>query len=226
MTLQDQYNIKKFEYYAGNRPEMQKFLPKKIDKFLDVGCGFGAFLSLIKNEYKSETWGIEPFQSEAEKTKNIVDNLIISSIEESILQLPENYFDVISFNDVIEHLLDPEDVLKKLMPKLSKNGTIIASIPNILYFPVFIRDIFLKQDWKYEDSGILDKTHLRFFTKKSIIRLFEGIGYEVVKIEGINSGKSWKFNSFFNIFNVLTLGRFWDMKYLQFAVVAKPKKQT
>ena len=82
----------------------------------------------------------------------------------------------------------------------------------------FFRMVFAK-DWKYEPAGIFDKTHLRFFTQKSIIRLFDESGYEIIKIEGIRPTDSKKFL----LFNLATF-RYWnESQFLQFAVTAKPR---
>lgn len=183
---------------------------------------FGSFLRMIKDKFGAEIWGVEPFESVAQKAKELTPNIIIAAIEDAILTLPKEKFDSISFNDVLEHLLNPGEILKNTKPLLAKKGVVIASIPNIFYLPVFIGEIFWKQDWKYEDSGILDNTHIRFFTKKSIIRLFDEAGYTIKQIKGIN-GIDGRKNLKFKILNALTFGNFSDMQYLQFAVVAEPK---
>ncbi len=125
-------------------------------------------------------------------------------------------FDCIVFNDVLEHLVNPEIALKDSKQYLSENGTVVASIPNILHF-YQIWAILKDQDWKYEESGILDNTHLRFFTKKSILRLFENCGYEVTRLDGINPS----YGHTFSIFRLFTLGHISDWKYVQFAIQAK-----
>ena len=76
-----------------------------------------------------------------------------------------------------------------------------------------MRDLIIKKDWQYVDAGILDRTHLKFFTKKSIIRMFESADYKLVKLKGINGNNKIKFN----IFNFITLGYFSDCRFLQFA---------
>jgi 2-polyprenyl-3-methyl-5-hydroxy-6-metoxy-1,4-benzoquinol methylase len=116
----------------------------------------------------------------------------------------------------LEHLVNPELVIKELKRFLSPNGVVVASIPNILFFYQIFR-ILIEEDWRYEDSGILDNTHLRFFTKKSIIRMFEMSGYQVTKIMGINASPGWKYR----VANTLTLGRLNDWKYVHFAVQAR-----
>jgi hypothetical protein len=102
-----------------------------------------------------------------------------------------------------------------IRPKLSVNGIVIASIPNVRYFGN-LYELLLKKDWEYKDSGILDTTHLRFFTKLSMKRMFEDAGYELIRQEGIKKITSWRFR----LLNLLTFGFLDDTKYLRFACIA------
>ena len=142
------------------------------------------------------------------------------NLEEKIDNAENNYYDLIIFNDVLEHLYDPWAILKKSAEKLAKGGKVVASIPNIRHLYTMF-DIVIKKDFKYTDAGILDKTHLRFFTKKSIIRMFDECGYKIIKIQGINGMKSFKFK----ILNILSFGFLKETSYLQFAVVAALKEE-
>lgn len=205
-------------YYTNLRPEMAKLLPQTAQKILDVGCGQGVFSENFKNK-NLEMWGMEINKTEAAEAQKKYHQIIVGDVTDGITKLPEKYFDAIYCNDVLEHLIDPYTFLQNIQQKLSPTGIFIASIPNVRYFNNFINFLF-KKDWKYEDSGILDRTHLRFFTQKSIIRMFDEAGYTITQINGINGyDKSWKFK----IINILTLGCISDTRYLQFAVVAKPK---
>lgn len=203
-------------YYSQSRPEIADLVPKNIRTILDIGCGECAFLKLIKELTGAETWGVEMIQKVAEKAKNQADNVFIGKIEDALNTLPWNYFDCITLNDVLEHLYDPYNVLKNLKKLLSNKGIIIASIPNVLHFSLLKR-LILNQDWNYTDEGILDFTHIRFFTKKSIMRMFHEAGFELIKIKGIKANNSIK-----EIFNILTFGFFSDCRYTQFVCIAKP----
>ena len=157
-------------------------------------------------------------EKEAIIAKEIVDKLFIGNCEKYINDLPDNYFDAIYFNDVLEHLADPYSVLEDLKCKLAPNGVIISSIPNVRFFRTFSKVVFLK-DWKYDDFGIMDKTHLRFFTNKSIKRMYEELGYEILIHEGINKSRSLKPI----LFNFLTFFSQMDIRVLQYATVARVK---
>ena len=212
------YENKPLGYYDNVRKEMLKFLPENSKKILDVGCGNGAFASLLKQKNQAEVWGIELMEKEAIIAQEIVDKVLIGNCEKYINDLPDNYFDAIYFNDVLEHLADPYSVLEDLKCKLAPNGVIISSIPNVRFFRTFSKVVFLK-DWKYDDFGIMDKTHLRFFTNKSIKRMYEELGYEILIHEGINKSRSLKPI----LFNFLTFFSQMDIRILQYATVARVK---
>lgn len=212
-------NHKPEGYYACSRDEMLRFIPQSARRILEVGCGEGFFGYILKSKIGAEVWGIEVYKNAAENAKLKLDKVIIGDIERDELSLPQNYFDCIIFNDVLEHLKYPWDVLKKIQYNLTDKGYVVASIPNLRFLDN-IKMLLRNNDWEYKNKGILDKTHLRFFTKKSIKGMFEACGYDIVKIEGIFSKEFyWKFK----LFNWIMKNKFEDMKYLQFACVAKLK---
>jgi len=220
-SLDDQYNNKPLDYYSLKRNELLAFLPGGCKNILDVGCSNGAFGQSIKTS-RPETvvWGVEPFEEAYLKATEVLDHVLNTTFDENIKELDNKKFDCISFNDVLEHLVNPSGTLELCKKYLHNDGYIIASIPNILFFPVFFNQIILKQDWKYTNAGTLDNTHLRFFTKKSMIRLFEDAGYEIVTIKGINASVI----RLYRIINLILLNKLHDWRYLQFAVVARIKK--
>ncbi len=198
---------------------MLDFLPPNSKKILDVGCGQGSFASVIKEMQGAEVWGIEYMESEAKVAATVLDKVFSGPCENALDKLPDHYFDAIYFNDVLEHLVDPYAVLDIMKTKLSPNGVVISSIPNVRFFKTFLKVIFQK-DWKYEDYGIMDKTHLRFFTNKSIVRMYEELGYEIIKHEPINKSKLL----IPIIINIFMLFSQMDIRVLQYATVAKVKK--
>jgi hypothetical protein len=102
---------------------------------------------------------------------------------------------------------------------LSPAGVLVSSIPNFRYISNLITEVLFEGEFRYKpEGGILDDTHIRFFTTKSICRMFNEQGYEVLIHEGIRPCKSWKEKLFVN----LTFGFLKDARYKQFATVAKP----
>lgn len=215
------YTNKASGYFKNKRAEMLKFVPPQCSKFLEIGCGDGSFGRQIKSTNKQvEYWGIDLDDNSITEAANNIDQALAGDINVIIENLPENYFDCIVMNDVLEHLMDPMEVLLGLESKIKPNALLVASIPNVRYITNLF-NLILKRDWEYTDYGILDKTHLKFFTKKSIIRFFQSKNFEIQILEGINPIKSW----IVSLANCITLGFFNDTRYLQFAVLAAfPKK--
>ncbi|MCX6231086.1 MAG: class I SAM-dependent methyltransferase [Bacteroidetes bacterium] len=210
---------KSIDYFKNKREEMLEYVPLTARKILDVGCGEGIFINQIKERQEIEAWGVEINKSIAEKAKDSFNNLYNSSVEEAITLLPKKYFDCIVFNDVLEHTVNPLEILKDIKGNLADDGCIVASIPNVRFLPNLYH-IIIHKDWKYDEKGgILDDTHLRFFTKKSIVRLFDDAGYVVEKIEGINSIELFKYKVMF----ALGMGFLEDTKYMQFACRVRKK---
>lgn len=188
-----------------------------LKKCLDLGCGRGGYLDLLKDKYKDvETWGIEIDEVSGKIAKSKGHKISIGNAEEMIDALPDNYFDLISCNDILEHFLNPYIIVEKLKNKLAENGRLVSSLPNIRYYKPMFEYIF-KAEWIYREEGVMDKTHFRFFTKKSIQRMYEKAGFKILKNKGINKGKSIKPY----LVNLLVLFSMNDIKYPQFATVVK-----
>lgn len=211
-------NQKNNNYYSYKRPEMLNFIPGNPKKILDVGCGEGSFSISMKKKFNAEVCGVEINPEVAKVAQKNIDKVLVGDILKVIDDIPNSYFDCIVFNDVLEHMIDPYAVLTKIKVKLAPEGVIVCSIPNVRHISV-LKKLLINGDWKYEDCGILDKTHLRFFTKKSIINMFNSLNYQIIKIEGINPTKWWKFLPI----NILTLGQMRDARFVQFACLVKPK---
>ncbi|WP_299668963.1 class I SAM-dependent methyltransferase [uncultured Polaribacter sp.] len=211
--------IKDKSYYKHARTGMLPFVPKEAKTILEIGCGQGNFSGQFVKD-GIEVWGVEPDPTAAKFAIEKLFKVFESAIDEALKYLPDDYFDVIIMNDVLEHLTYPSEVLKKLKIKLTKEGVTVSSIPNVRYSKNIFNLIF-KKDWKYTESGILDNTHFRFFTKKSIQRLHMDSGYSIQCIKGINRTKSFLFFPFAVLVNILLLCSQLDMFYMQYATVAR-----
>ncbi|TKJ42304.1 hypothetical protein CEE37_01090 [candidate division LCP-89 bacterium B3_LCP] len=200
-------------YFSNIRPEIIEFVPQDVKKVLEVGCGYGFFGAMIKQRNGAEVWGVESNIDAAAEAVGRLDKVVEDNFEEG-LDLPAGYFDCLVFNDVLEHLVEPEEALEYGKTLLSEGGVVVASIPNVRYIKNVVHLVF-GGDWKYTQDGILDRTHLRFFTHKSIIRLIGELGGEILAVKGINPTRS----KFFKLFNIILFKRFDDMKYMQIVTV-------
>jgi 2-polyprenyl-3-methyl-5-hydroxy-6-metoxy-1,4-benzoquinol methylase len=224
-TEQLGYDTKPAEYFQCPRPEMLPFVPSHCRRVLDVGCAEGAFGESIKKGRGIEVWGVEPTKSAAATASTKLDR-VIQGVFGPEIALPAGYFDCILFNDVLEHMLVPEMALRYARDLLAPGGVVVASIPNIRNFPT-VWELIFHARWEYKDRGILDKTHLRFFTKSSIVNMFEREKFALESVCGIRpyvgipnaSGRLWMA---YRVANALCLGKFDDMKFLQFAIVGRP----
>lgn len=203
-------------YFSNERKEMIPFIPLECKTILEIGCSEGEFGRLLKLDRAVEIWGVEKEKTAAKHARENLDSFLLGDFYEVEEQLPQNHFDCVIFNDVIEHFLDPWKLLSKVTPLLISGGYVVCSIPNVLYVGN-LQELLFKKDWEYKSSGILDVTHYRFYTKKSMIRLFESSGFNIVECQGINPTRSLKVK----LFSWLTFGFFNDIKYLEFAIVAR-----
>ncbi|MCV7098955.1 class I SAM-dependent methyltransferase [Mycobacterium palustre] len=204
-------------YYCHTRPEMLPFVPATAQSVLEIGCAQGAFGAAVKRRTGAEVWGIEFNPDAAKRASTVLDLVLVGDADAQIAQLPDGYFEVVICNDVLEHLVDPVYTLKQLRRKMKPHGVVVASIPNIRFLPA-LSAIVVHKDFPREDFGIFDRTHLRFFTRKSMVRLFEEAGFSMRRIKGINAYRS----RLAILLTVLTFGYFADSFYLQYACVASP----
>ncbi|MFZ2224232.1 MAG: class I SAM-dependent methyltransferase [Candidatus Deferrimicrobium sp.] len=205
------------EYFRHPRPEMLAFLPSGAATALDVGCGEGVFGGLAKQRLRAEVWGIERDRAAADAARSRIDRVLCGDLVLLVDELPDAYFDCIVFNDVLEHLADPFAILSRVKGKVSRHGVIVCSIPNVRYFYT-LKGLLVDKQWKYEEDGVLDRTHLRFFTMRSVRDMFLALGYEVLTLQGIHPMVSWKFH----LLNLLACGNLSDARYVQIACVARP----
>ncbi len=179
------YAGKPDSYYVNARPEMLAFLPPEPRRVLDVGCGGGRFGEMLKDKREgTEVWGVEPSASACAQAALVLDRAVHGLFDDS-LNLPEGYFDAIVFNDSLEHFPDPMPPLALARRLLAPDGRLVLSVPNVRHWTTFKNYLF-GGDWHYEDEGVLDKTHLRFFTQRSIARTLTEAGFTVQRLEGLN----------------------------------------
>lgn len=201
--------------YDQTRTEVLPFLAPEAEVVLDVGCSRGGFCGSIKKSRPDITvWGIEPHADAAEQAREHADHVITGYFPDGLPPTAPP-FDVVFFNDVLEHLVDPWGVLALCLDHLSADGVVVASIPNARNW-VLIHKLVFKRDFSYTNDGILDRTHLRFFTQSTMIELFRASGYAVEKCEPINTSTSWKVRLMSLVFGS-------DIRHQQYVIVAAPR---
>lgn len=206
------------EYYELFRPEIFQLVPENTKKFLDIGCGFGSLGAHVRELYGSKTFGIEINTEAAIFLSQRLDKHFIADIETFDFSQLDRNFDCIVLADILEHLVNPWKTLNTVKSHLAVTGVMVVSIPNIRNLNV-IGALILKGAWRYQDSGILDRTHLRFFTKQTMISMFEDSDLEVV--EQISNIDQYRFPR-----NLLSLIPNWiipDLRVSQFIFVLKPR---
>ncbi len=175
-------------YPFSARPEMLAFVPGTARTVLDVGCGPGGFGQALRQAdpaRKRELWAVEADPAVAAEAAPYYDTMVTGLFPEALAGR-ERTFDCIVCNDVLEHVADPWATLRATRPLLAPGGVVVASIPNVRNIRVVV-DLVLRGRWTYTDIGIMDRTHLRFFTGASIRDLFSESGYTVEMIKGINA---------------------------------------
>lgn len=209
-------------YYGHPRREMEPFVPATAVAVLDVGCGAGAFAATLRAARPGralEVWGVELSPEAAARAGAVCDRVLVGDAVEQLRGLPSARFDCVVMNDVLEHLVEPRLLLREARRVLRPGGALVASLPNVRYF-FNVVGLVVHGRWDYVDEGILDRTHLRFFTRSSLVDLFAGEGFTVERMQGINPTGSLKFR----LANALALGRWADMRWLQFACVVRPRE--
>jgi 2-polyprenyl-3-methyl-5-hydroxy-6-metoxy-1,4-benzoquinol methylase len=201
---------------------MRAFIPLEARTLLDIGCGEGAFAAGLREQRRQdgrelEIWGVELDPEAAARAATHLDRVLTGPAEQMIDELPPGHFDCVVLNDILEHLAWPEDLLRSLHRVLAPGACLVASIPNVRHFHN-VWDLVVRGDWSYQDEGIRDRTHLRFFTRTSMQDLLTAGGFKLVRQVGINPTRSWRFR----LSNLLCLGRLGEMRYLQYACVAAP----
>lgn len=167
-------------YHDLLRPEILERVPLTASKILDLGCGTGTLGRELKKRQKCSVYGIELNKEACEVARAVLDKVWQDNINRFDPTLVEDKYDCIIFADILEHLIDPWKALKSFTSVLEDNGVIVASIPNVSH--PWITSQLQKGLFRYELAGLLDITHLRFFTKTTICQMFYSAGLKVVDL--------------------------------------------
>lgn len=212
------YAGKPDSYFGNARTEIQPLLPAWSPRVLELGCGGGATLRWLRaNQLAGEVHGIELFDEAAEAARPHLDSLCQLNIEHDTLPYSAASFDLILCLDVLEHLVDPWRAMAILRQLLAPGGVLVASVPNVRHACVSLPLLF-GGHWRYRPVGILDKTHLRFFTRESALELIQSPGLAITQVR--ETGLYLRRNPY-GIANLLTLGLLRPLFVVQYLIQAR-----
>lgn len=182
MTNAADYGHKAGSYFDNVRRHIEPLLPAHAARVLEVGCGAGATLQWLKDSGRAgRTVGVELFPEAAARAHGRVDELLVGNAE---TLLPAHFapasFDLVLCLDVLEHMVDPWAFVRQVQALMKPGAVLVTSIPNVRHLRVVL-PLLLAGRWRYEDSGILDRTHLRFFTHGSAQALVSPPGLRVTQ---------------------------------------------
>lgn len=153
---------------------------------LEIGSATGYITEALQQRGCHVT-AIEIDPAAAEIAARFCERMIVGDVEtiDFAETLGDQRFDVVMFGDVLEHLVDPASILERIKPHIAPDGCVVASVPNIAHGS--IRLALMQGDFRYTESGLLDKTHLRFFTRATLDSLFSDAGYLISTWRSITS---------------------------------------
>ena len=166
-----------WDYYDDPRPDIQVLVAPAGRSVLDVGCASGALGAALKDQGARHVSGVESSREAASRARHRLDRVVEGDILNVPLPFDPAEFDYIVFADVLEHLIDPQAALRRYLPFLTANGRVVISVPNMRFYTVLLR--LLVDRWSYTDSGVRDRTHLRIFTRHSLLVLIADVGLTV-----------------------------------------------
>lgn len=217
--LKSFYQKKELDYFSNVRMDIVEFIKHEKDlTILEIGGGSGSTLLYLKKKGIASNINLVDIVDMVED-KSEFDSIRIGDIENENLDY-DHGFDIIILADVLEHLLEPKVVIKRVKEQLKKEGKILVSLPNIRHFSSFFK-IFIKGSFKYEEEGIFDKTHLRFYCKSDMIQLFENDkDLKIKSIVPVNKLRKSKASTL----DFLTFGFFSEFLNIQFLLEVQKTK--
>jgi spore maturation protein CgeB/SAM-dependent methyltransferase len=168
-------------YFEFARPEVLALVPESAKRILDIGCGTGRLGEALKARQRAEVVGIELYEPAALAARQRLDQVLVGNVEQMELPFTPGAFDAVVCADVLEHLRQPESLLRQASRWLGPDGRLVASIPNVRHHSVV--GSLLDGNWTYEPAGLLDRTHLRFFTRRDIEQLFQDAGFTLRRLD-------------------------------------------
>lgn len=204
-------------YYNRDRPSLRAWIAQGPNRVLDLGCGSGAIgKKLLDTGAAAEVVGVEIFPGAAQQAAGCYRQVHVGDIEQ--MELPYGpEFDYAVCGDILEHLKDPYALVRRIRGWLKQGGWLVCSVPNVRHWRV-IADLVCRGAWEYCDAGIMDRTHLRFFTRRSCFSMLQNGGFVVEGSRILISGRKY------SLLDRMTFGLFEELLGSQIVVKARKNK--
>lgn len=212
------YAAKPAGYFSNARADFVDRLPRDPSaQILEIGCGSGATGVLALSEGCCRRYvGVELFETAANEARDVLSEVMTGNVETMPFPWRPAEFDALIMSEVLEHLVDPGETLKRLSRFVRPGGLLLASSPNVAHWRV-IRELMMGR-FNLQDRGVFDRTHLRWFTPDTFTALAEDAGFQVEEI-----GPVTPFSARTEIISRLTGGRFDHLFMTQIAVIARKR---
>lgn len=212
------YAIKPASYFSKARADFVDRLPRDPSaQILEIGCGTGATGALALSEGCCGRYvGVELFETAATEAREVLTEVITGNVETLAFDFHPAEFDAIILSEVLEHLVEPGEVLKSLSRFVRPGGLLLASSPNISHWRV-IRELVMGR-FTLADQGVFDRTHLRWFTPETFSAMAEAAGFDVDELGPVTA-----FSPRTEIISKLTGGRFDHLFMTQIAMIARKR---
>jgi len=174
-------------YHDGFNEHLLRHVPSSAQRILEVGCAQGRLGYELKRQQPTRTvLGIERDPAAAEVARTRLDDVFVCDVEVELPDIAPGTLDCVIFGDVLEHLYDPEAILRTVRDLLSPDGVVLVCVPNICHFSIV--KALLRADPMYQPSGLLDATHIRFFSQATFIKMLLDVGLLPDVVDTISSG--------------------------------------
>jgi 2-polyprenyl-3-methyl-5-hydroxy-6-metoxy-1,4-benzoquinol methylase len=173
------------DYYVAERPEFVAFVGQSgpFASAIDIGCAGGKLgVELMRNGIVTACDGIEPFPAAATLAQNSLRQVWQGSLEAVASEVPWQEYKLLVMADVLEHLADPWAALRFLRERTAPGCRLALSIPNIRHYKVVLPLLF-SGEFRYRDHGIMDRTHLHFYTRESIAETLAECGWRIQRVD-------------------------------------------
>lgn len=203
-------------YYEGARADIVAMLKPAPDaSILEIGCSFGGTGRLALESGKCGQYhGVDINEAAAKVASQNLSSIQVGNVEEIDFSERGAPYDAIIMSEVLEHLIEPWSLVERLFPLIKPGGRFYASSPNVANLNI-IRRLF-RSEFEYQEVGIMDITHLRWFTHKSYRAMFEKAGYNIISCGGLGSLSKKQ-----ALFNAVTMKYVWYLFYSQLMIVAQ-----